>query len=40
MQDGSRKVTHISEGLGMDSSGNYMTNDIYLFEQTGRGSRR
>ncbi len=36
MQDGSRKVTHISEGLGMDLQGNYQTNDIYLFEQTGR----
>ncbi len=36
MQDGSRKVTHISEGLGMDLQGNYKTNDIYLFEQTGR----
>ena len=36
MQDGSRKVTHISEGLGMDLQGNYRTNDIYLFEQTGR----
>jgi pilus assembly protein CpaF len=34
--DGSRKVTHISEGLGMDLQGNYRTNDIYLFEQTGR----
>jgi len=36
MQDGSRKVTHISEGIGMDLQGNYRTNDIYLFEQTGR----
>lgn len=36
MQDGSRKLTHISEGLGMDLSGNYKTHDIYLFEQTGR----
>ncbi|MBI1860346.1 MAG: CpaF family protein [Deltaproteobacteria bacterium] len=36
MQDGSRKVTHISEGLGMDLNGNYKTQDIYLFEQTGR----
>lgn len=36
MQDGSRKVTHISEGLGMDLNGNYLTQDIYLFEQTGR----
>jgi pilus assembly protein CpaF len=36
MQDGSRKLTHISEGLGMDLQGNYRTQDIYLFEQTGR----
>lgn len=34
--DGSRKVTHISEGLGMDVNGNYMVNDLFLFEQTGR----
>ncbi|NBW99347.1 CpaF family protein [bacterium] len=36
LQDGSRKVTHISECLGMDLHGNYQTNDIYLFEQWGR----
>ena len=36
LSDGSRKVTHISEGLGMDLQGNYVTNDIYLFEQTGK----
>jgi len=36
MQDGSRKVTHISEGIGMDLQGNYQVQDIYLFEQTGR----
>ena len=36
MQDGSRKLTHISEGLGMDLHGNYQVQDIYLFEQTGR----
>lgn len=36
--DGSRKITHISEGLGMDIRGNYMTNDIFLFEQTGRAA--
>lgn len=36
LQDGSRKVTHISECLGMDLQGNYQTNDIYLFEQWGR----
>jgi len=36
MQDGSRKMTHISEGLGMDLQANYQTQDIYVFEQTGR----
>jgi len=36
LQDGSRKITHISEGLGMDLHGNYQTSDIYLFEQWGR----
>lgn len=34
--DGSRKTTYISEGLGMDIHGNYLTNDIFVFEQTGR----
>ena len=34
--DGSRKVTYISEGTGMDIQGNYTTNDIFLYEQTGR----
>lgn len=38
LSDGSRKITHISEGLGMDLQGNYITNDIYLFDQTGRTS--
>jgi len=38
LQDGSRKVTYISEGLGMDIRGNYVTNDIYRFEQSGRGT--
>lgn len=36
LQDGSRKVTHISECLGMDLQGNYQTQDLYLFEQWGR----
>lgn len=36
LQDGSRKITHISECTGMDLHGNYLTNDIYLFEQWGR----
>ncbi len=36
--DGSRKVTHISEGIGMDLQGNYQVNDLFLFEQTGRAA--
>ena len=36
MQDGARKITHISECMGMDSQLNYTTRDIYLFEQHGR----
>lgn len=35
LQDGSRRLTHISEVLGMDLQGNYRTQDIYLFEQAG-----
>jgi len=35
--DGSRKIVYVSEGLGMDLSGNYVTNDIFTWEQTGRG---
>jgi len=34
--DGSRKLTHISEVLGTDDLGRYITKDIYLFVQTGR----
>ena len=37
MPDGSRKVTYISEGLGMDVQGNHATQDIFLFDQRGRG---
>jgi len=36
IQDGSRKLTHISECLGMDLHGIYQTSDIYLWEQWGR----
>ncbi len=38
LPDGSRKMTHISEGLGMDLQGNYMVQDIYCFKHRGRGS--
>ena len=33
-QDGSRKISHISEVLGVDAQGNYITKDIYRFHQT------
>jgi pilus assembly protein CpaF len=34
--DGSRKISHITECLGMDDVGRYITNDIFVFKQTGR----
>ncbi|MGE3260470.1 MAG: CpaF family protein [Bacteriovoracia bacterium] len=33
--DGSRKLSHISEVLGVDEHGKYTTQDIFRFEQTG-----
>ena len=36
-QDGSRKVSHISEILGVDKAGDYITEDIYRFQQRDRG---
>lgn len=33
MPDGSRKLSHISEVLDLDSQGNYVTQDIYQFVQ-------
>jgi pilus assembly protein CpaF len=38
LYDGSRKVTHISEVLGVDELGRYQTKDIYRFTQKGRTS--
>lgn len=35
--DGSRKLSHISEVLGVDEHGKYTTQDIFRFEQTGIG---
>jgi pilus assembly protein CpaF len=35
--DGSRKTTHITEGLGLDADNNYQFRDIYKFEQQGIG---
>jgi pilus assembly protein CpaF len=36
MHDGSRKITHISEVLGIDDLGRYKTMDIYRFVQKGK----
>lgn len=36
VSDGSRKLTHISEVLGMDTAGNYLTQDIFRYVQTGK----
>ncbi|MCX6112021.1 MAG: ATPase, T2SS/T4P/T4SS family, partial [Proteobacteria bacterium] len=36
LYDGSRKVSHISEVLGIDELGRYLTKDIYRFVQKGR----
>lgn len=35
LHDGARKITHISEVLGVDDAGRYLTEDIFRFEQTG-----
>jgi pilus assembly protein CpaF len=34
--DGSRRTSFISECYGMDLRGNYLTRDIFMFEQTGK----
>jgi pilus assembly protein CpaF len=35
--DGTRKVSHISESLGIDfQTGNYITRDLFVFQQTGK----
>ncbi len=36
LQDGSRRTTHISEVLGVDEHGRYITQDIFRFVQHGR----
>ncbi|MEI6079126.1 MAG: CpaF family protein [bacterium] len=36
LYDGSRKITHISEVLGIDELGRYQTKDIYRYVQKGR----
>ena len=35
LHDGSRKITHISEVLGVDENGKYSVQDLFRFEQTG-----
>lgn len=37
--DGSRKITHISEVLGSDELGRYITKDIFHFVQKGRNDK-
>jgi len=32
LADGSRKITHISELVGLDEQGNYLLNDLFLLE--------
>jgi pilus assembly protein CpaF len=32
LRDGSRRITHISELVGLDESGNYILNDIFVLE--------
>ena len=34
--DGSRKMTHISEALGLDDENRYRTRDLFVFKSTGR----
>ena len=36
LPDGSRKVTHISEVLGLDESGNYIIKDLFVYKRMGR----
>ncbi len=37
LHDGSRKITHISEVLGVDENGRYTVQDLFKFIQTGLG---
>lgn len=34
--DGSRRITHISEVLGLDADGHYQSRDLFLFRQVGK----
>lgn len=35
LRDGSRKITHITEVIGVDEHGRYRTQDLFVFKQTG-----
>lgn len=35
LKDGTRKLTHVSELIGLDESGNYKVNDIFVLETLG-----
>jgi pilus assembly protein CpaF len=39
MHDGSRKTTHISEIMGIDNHGNYVSRDIFKWVQTGKDEK-
>ncbi|MDB5038919.1 MAG: CpaF family protein [Bacteriovoracaceae bacterium] len=38
LADGSRRITHISELIGLDEHGNYELNDLFLLEVLGMGA--
>lgn len=38
LNDGSRRITHISEVIGLDENGNYLVNDIFVCEVMGLSS--
>ncbi len=40
LQDGTRKVTHISQVLGLSTEGRYRVQDIYRFTRTGMEGRK
>jgi pilus assembly protein CpaF len=39
MHDGSRRTTHISEIMGIDNHGNYISKDIFKWVQTGKDEK-
>lgn len=38
LNDGSRKITHVSEVLGLDDKSAYRLSDLFLFEAAGKGA--